>query len=142
MQMIAGLALACIFQPAHVMETSTFPEPTPERKIEDTWAAHQMLNTTNFCPGSTITSWFIGGLNYQIEHHLFPNVCHVHYPKISAIVRHTAEEYDLPYNVHKTFLGAIIEHGKMLKQLGVMEYTPAPTEPLRAYKPSLVSESA
>jgi linoleoyl-CoA desaturase len=141
MQMIAGLALACIFQPAHVMETSTFPEPTSDRKIEDSWAAHQMLNTTNFCPGSTITSWFIGGLNYQIEHHLFPHVCHVHYPQISAIVRHTAEEYDLPYNVEKTFLGAIIEHGKMLKLLGEMEYEPAPPQPVKAHKSSLISQS-
>ncbi len=121
MHMIAGLALACIFQPAHVMETSTFPEPTNERKIEENWAVHQLLNTTNFCPNSTITSWFIGGLNYQIEHHLFPHVCHVHYPKLSPIVASVAKEYNLPYNVQRTFMQAIIEHGKMLRNLGRLE---------------------
>jgi linoleoyl-CoA desaturase len=118
MHMMAGLGLACIFQPAHVMETSTFPEPTPARKMEDSWAVHQLLNTTNFCPGSKVTAWFIGGLNYQIEHHLFPQICHIHYPKISAIVAETAREYNLPYNVQKTFFHAILEHGRMLKVLG------------------------
>ena len=118
MHMMAGLGLACIFQPAHVMETSTFPDPPPTRKMEDSWAVHQLLNTTNFSPGSTVTAWFIGGLNYQIEHHLFPNICHVHYPRIARIVAETAKEYQLPYNVQKTFLGAIIEHGKMLRTLG------------------------
>jgi linoleoyl-CoA desaturase len=118
MHMMAGLGLACIFQPAHVMESSTFPTPTPARRIEDSWAAHQLLNTTNFSPDSKITAWFIGGLNYQIEHHLFPHVCHIHYPKIAPIVARTAKEFNLPYNVQKTFAHALWEHGKMLKTLG------------------------
>lgn len=118
MHMMAGLGLACIFQPAHVMETSSFPEPTPARKMEDSWAVHQLFNTTNFCPDSKVTAWFIGGLNYQIEHHLFPQICHIHYPKIAAIVAETAREHNLPYNVQKTFFHAIWEHGKMLKVLG------------------------
>jgi linoleoyl-CoA desaturase len=86
--------------------------------MEDSWAVHQLLNTTNFSPGSKVTAWFIGGLNYQIEHHLFPQICHIHYPKISAIVAETAREYNLPYNVQKTFIHAIWEHGRMLKVLG------------------------
>src|SRR5690606_7766787 len=83
MHMVAGLALACIFQPAHVMQTSEFPTPGQDNKMENNWAIHQLLNTTNFSPGSKITAWFIGGLNYQIEHHLFPHVCHIHYPNLS-----------------------------------------------------------
>src|SRR5690606_35706612 len=89
MHMLAGLGLACVFQPAHVMETSTFPDPHPTRKMEDSGAVHQLLNTTNFARGSKVTAWFIGGLNYQIEHHLFPQICHIHYPKLSAIVSQT-----------------------------------------------------
>ena len=118
MHMIAGLSLALIFQPAHVMETSSFPDPPPTRKMEDTWAVHQLLNTTNFGTGSTITGWFIGGLNFQIEHHLFPNICHIHYPKIAPIVEQVAKEYNLPYNVQPTFAHAIFEHGRMLMILG------------------------
>ncbi|HRO42181.1 MAG TPA: acyl-CoA desaturase [Flavipsychrobacter sp.] len=118
MHMMAGLGLACIFQPAHVMETSTYPEPTPARKVEDTWAVHQVLNTTNFAPDSSVTAWFIGGLNYQIEHHLFPQICHIHYPKIAPIVEKTAQEFNIPYNVQKTFAHALLEHRRMLKILG------------------------
>jgi len=118
MHMMAGLGLACVFQPAHVMETSTFPVPPENRKMEESWAVHQVLNTTNFAPDSKLTAWFIGGLNYQIEHHLFPHICHIHYPKIAPIVAKTAKEYNIPYNVQKTFAGALAEHGKMLKLLG------------------------
>ena len=63
-------------------------------------------------------SWFIGGLNYQIEHHLFPGICHVHYADISKIVKKTAYDYDLPYNCQVNFFQAIIAHGKMLYSLG------------------------
>lgn len=118
MHMVAGLALACIFQPAHVMETSEFPTPDMDNRMENNWAIHQLLNTTNFSPGSKVTAWFIGGLNYQIEHHLFPNVCHVHYPRLSGIVKSVAESYNLPYNVQPNFMTALWMHGRMLKQLG------------------------
>jgi linoleoyl-CoA desaturase len=118
MHLIAGISLACIFQPAHVMETSDYSLPSPERKMQNNWAAHQLLNTTNFAPKSTFTSWFIGGLNYQIEHHLFPHVCHVHYPKISGIVKEIAEENGLPYNVQPTVLEALKLHARQLRALG------------------------
>lgn len=118
MHMVAGLSLACIFQPAHVMETSEYPLPTEDNKIENNWAAHQVLNTTNFAPNNKIVSWFIGGLNFQIEHHLFPHVCHVHYPKLSAIVKRAAERHGLPYNVQPTVTRALAEHGRMLRILG------------------------
>jgi len=114
MHFIAGLALSCIFQLAHVMEGAEFPAPTEEKKMANNWAVHQVLNTINFSPRSKIMSWFIGGLNFQIEHHLFPHICHVHYPKLSKIVQHTA----IPYQVEPTFVTALITHGKMLKKLG------------------------
>lgn len=121
MHLVAGISLACIFQPAHVMETSTFPYPPEDRKMESCWAAHQVLNTTNFAPGSRLAAWFMGGLNYQIEHHLFPHICHIHYPKLSGIVQRVAKEHNIPYNVQPTVLKAIIEHGRMLKMLGKEE---------------------
>lgn len=118
MHVVAGLSLAMIFQPAHVMETSSFQAPDSNMKMEDDWAKHQLLNTTNYAPGSKLTAWFIGGLNYQIEHHLFPHVCHIHYPEISKIVKNVAIRYELPYNEQPTFARAIAEHGRMLKILG------------------------
>ncbi len=118
MQMLAGLLLACIFQLAHVMETSEFPEPTEQNRMENSWAVHQLLNTANFAPRNRILSWFIGGLNYQIEHHLFPQICHMHYPRLSVIVKEAAAEHNLPYNVQPTFRMALREHAMMLKKLG------------------------
>jgi linoleoyl-CoA desaturase len=76
------------------------------------------MTTSDYAPGSKVFSWLIGGLNYQVEHHLFPNICHVHYPKIAAIVKETAKQYNIPYNVKSSFLLAVIDHGKMLRNLG------------------------
>ena len=118
MHFVAGLALSCIFQLAHVMEDAEFPEPLENNKMENNWAVHQVLNTINFSPRSRIMSWFIGGLNYQIEHHLFPHICHVHYPQLSKIVKRTATEWGIPYQEEPTFVSALIEHGRMLKKLG------------------------
>jgi len=114
----AGLALSCIFQLAHVLETSEFPLPPDDRKMENNWAIHQLLNTANFSPRSRIMYWFIGGLNYQVEHHLFPWISHVHYPKIAVIVKRTAQEYGLPYKEMPNFVNALVQHGRMLRKMG------------------------
>jgi linoleoyl-CoA desaturase len=118
MHVMAGLGLACIFQPAHVVETSDYSPPNDERKMEHSWAVHQVMNTANFAPNNKLVCWFIGGLNFQIEHHLFPHICHVHYPKLSRIVASVAAEHNIPYNVMPTFRSALYAHGKMLKRLG------------------------
>lgn len=118
---ICGLVLALIFQPAHVVPVSDFPEPDPTGNIEEDWAVSQLLNTANFAQKSRWFSWYVGGLNYQIEHHLFPNICHVHYRKISEIVRDTAFEYNLPYYSYKTFMGALAAHTRLLYKLGTRE---------------------
>lgn len=123
MQFICGLLLALIFQPAHVIEETDFFDPRDNNgSMENNWAIHQMKTTANFANRSVIFSWFIGGLNYQIEHHLFPNICHVHYRKISQIVRETAEEFNIPYNHHRTFLHALRSHFTLLHKLGTGEY--------------------
>lgn len=123
MHFVAGLTLAAIFQPAHVVPTSAFQEPV-DGKIKLDWAANQLMNTANFAPKARLFSWYVGGLNYQIEHHLFPNICHVHYRKISHIVRDTAFEYNLPYYSYTTFLQALHGHAKMLYKLGKYEDAP------------------
>ncbi len=115
---VAGLGLSCIFQLAHVLESSEFPLPTGDRKIENNWAIHQLMNTADFSPRSRIMYWFIGGLNYQVEHHLFPHISHVHYPEISKIVKRTAEQFGLPYQVMPNFMVALVKHGRMLRKMG------------------------
>ncbi len=121
MHLIAGFSLAVVFQPAHVVGTSEFPTPNEAHKIENSWAVHQVLNTADFAPDNKLVSFFIGGLNYQIEHHLFPQICHIHYPEIAKIVKRTAEEFNIPYIVNPTFRGAILEHARMLYTLGRVE---------------------
>ena len=118
MHFIAGVVLAMIFQPAHVMEPSDFTLPDDTGSVENSWAIHPLRTTTNFAPNAKLFSWYVGGLNFQIEHHLFPNICHIHYKKISSIVENTAKEVGLPYHVQPTFIKAVSEHTKMLKILG------------------------
>lgn len=121
MHVVAGLFLSCIFQPAHIMETSEFAIPAQsggKQQMENSWAIHEVMNTTDFSPNSRILSWFIGGLNYQIEHHLFSGICNVHFRKIAPIVKEVAAEYGIPYHVQPSFFRALAEHAKMLKKLG------------------------
>ena len=115
---VAGFILAIIFQPAHVAEGTEFPLPNESLTLENSWAVHQLLTTTNFGNKSRWFSWYVGGLNFQIEHHLFPNICHVHYRNIAGIVRKTAEEFRLPYKSYNTFAEALRGHGRLLRQLG------------------------
>jgi len=119
MHSICGIILALVFQCAHIIEETHFYEPAEDdESMENSWAIHQLKTTANFANTSTIFSWLIGGLNYQIEHHLFPNICHVHYKNISGIVKSTTHEYDLPYHQHVTFYGALKSHFSYLDQLG------------------------
>lgn len=118
MHYVAGFILAVIFQPAHVVEGTEFPMPDSSGNVENTWAVHQVATTTNFANTSRLFSWYVGGLNYQIEHHLFPMVCHVHYRKLSPIVRATASEFNVPYKSLPTFVQALRGHCRLLKELG------------------------
>lgn len=118
MHLVSGFVLTIIFQTAHVMPGSLYPLPDEMGNMEYNWAVHQLHTTSDYSPKSRIFSWMIGGLNYQIEHHLFPNVSHVHYKKLSVIVRETAQKYGLPYSVQPNFIMALRSHTRMLKQLG------------------------
>lgn len=127
MHFILGFLLGCVFQTAHVMETSAFPHVDETGNLENNWAVHQLLTTTNYAPNNRLLSWFVGGLNYQVEHHLFPNICHIHYRDISKIVKETAEEYKLPYYTLPSFRSALLIHHRMLRALG--NGTAVPSEP-------------
>jgi len=118
MQFIAGFLLSVIFQTAHVVPSSEFPQPDSTGSVSNEWAINQLYNTSNFAPKSCFMSWYIGGLNFQIEHHLFPNICHIHYKQISKIVKQTAIEYNLPYYSYSTFFQAVRDHFKLLQKLG------------------------
>lgn len=122
MHLVSGMALALIFQPAHVIEDTDFFLPDEDISVENNWAIHQLKTTSNFANKSIFFSWFVGGLNFQIEHHLFPNICHIHYKKIAPIVKQTAKEFNVPYYEYKTFTGALYSHFKVLYQLGVGTY--------------------
>lgn len=119
MHYTAGLILSIVFQLAHVVDETTNPIPNAEGEIENTWAIHQLYTTANFAPRNRIVNWFTGGLNHQIEHHLFPHISHVHYGKIAEIIKQTASECNLPYHEFKTTRGAIIAHFKHLRDLGM-----------------------
>ena len=118
MHFITGLITSLIFQAAHIVPDTSFPIPDEEGIISNNWSFHQLATTTNFAPRSRYFSWLIGGLNYQIEHHLMPNICHVHYRKLAPIVQMTAQEFGIPYHIKKTFAAALWDHTKMLYMLG------------------------
>ncbi len=120
MHFVAGVLITVIFQLAHTVEGTDHPLPNESGIIENDWAIHQMRTTANFSPDNKWLSWYIGGLNYQVEHHLFPGISHVHYPKIASIVRKTAEEYGIPYMVKDTFWQALRSHVATLKRFGRM----------------------
>lgn len=122
MHFLGGLILALVFQPAHVIQETEFFQPDDEGSVENNFFIHQLLTTSNFANGHRMFSWFVGGLNYQIEHHLFPNICHVHYRAIAPIVQKTAEEYNIPYYNHRTFGRALKSHYSLLNALGTGAY--------------------
>jgi len=113
-----GLVLGLVFQLAHLVEQTSFPEPEDGNNLPDAWAQHQMRTTANFARKSAIATFICGGLNCQVEHHLFPKICHIHYPAISDIVKETALEHGLPYHENPTFFSAIRSHSQFLKKMG------------------------
>jgi linoleoyl-CoA desaturase len=118
MHYTAGIILSVVFQLAHITEDTINPHPNEEGEIENTWAIHQLLTTVNFAPKNWIVNWYTGGLNHQIEHHIFPNISHIHYGKIAEFVKQTAAECELPYFEYQTMRSAVIAHFKHLKELG------------------------
>jgi len=117
---VQGVALSVVFQMAHCVEEAAFPQPCPETgRIESSWAVHQVETTVDFAPRSRLLSWLVGGLNFQIEHHLFPQICHVHYPELAKLVEETCREFGLKYKAYKTFLAGVASHYRWLRRMGL-----------------------
>ena len=110
--------MSVVFQLAHLVEGTDMVIPNADGVVEQEWVIHELQTTSNFARNNRLLSWFVGGLNFQIEHHLFPNICHVHYQKISPIVEKTAKEYGLKYNLKPSFTQALLSHIKVLRRLG------------------------
>lgn len=124
--LVLGVVLSVVFQLAHAVEEAAFPEVLPDGALDAGWAAHQVRTTVDFCRGNRMVTWLVGGLNFQIEHHLFPHVSHVHYPAISRVVERTCREYGVAYREHPTFLAGMASHYRWLKRMGAAK--PAVTE--------------
>lgn len=119
MTLVAGFILSIVFQLAHTVEHTHFPMPDEfSGKMEDEWAIHQLKTTANFATKNRFISWFVGGLNFQIEHHLFPKISHIHYPAISKIIKQACKEYNIAYVEYPRMYQAVISHVSFLKQMG------------------------
>jgi linoleoyl-CoA desaturase len=117
--LVAGLVLSLVFQLAHTVEHTAFPVPDAETgRLEDEWAVHQIKTTANFATNNKLVSWLVGGLNFQIEHHLFPKISHVHYPAISKIIKQACQEYGIHYIEYPRVRYAVASHVAFLKQMG------------------------
>jgi len=125
MHLTAGAILGIVFQLAHVVEGAEHLNPDDTGTMDSAWMIHEMRTTSNFGRGNRLLSWYVGGLNYQVEHHLFPRVCSVHYPAISPIVEEVARECGVPYHAQPTFMAAVRSHLRMLKMLGTGDPVPA-----------------
>ncbi len=116
---VQGVILSVVFQLAHCVEEADFPMPREDTgRMESTFAAHQIETTVDFARGNRLLSWLLGGLNFQIEHHLFPQVCHVHYTALAPIVENTCAEFGLRYRANKTFRAGLASHFRWLRRMG------------------------
>jgi linoleoyl-CoA desaturase len=115
-----GIVISMVFQLAHTVDEVSFPLPdTTTNKMEDEWAVHQLKTTANFATKNSVVTWLAGGLNYQIEHHLFPKISHIHYPALSEIVKRTSEEFGLKYQEFPKMRQAIVSHIMYLRRMGM-----------------------
>lgn len=114
---VAGVTLAIVFQLAHAVDGTAFPSVESDR-MSSTFSEHQLATTSNFAPHNRLLTWYVGGLNFQVEHHLFPTIAHAHYPALARIVRERAEREGVPHLSHPTFFAAIRAHYRHLKSLG------------------------
>ncbi len=112
-----GLTISIVFQLAHVVEGTRFHNGS-EGDIQQDWAIHQLSTTSNFGTSSKLLFWVLGGLNFQIEHHLFPKISHIHYPAISRIVKETCQEYQIAYHEYSSMFKAVVSHLLHLRRLG------------------------
>jgi len=118
--LVAGIVLSVVFQAAHCVEEAEFPLPREDTgRIEDAWAIHQAETTVDFARSSRVLAWLVGGLNFQIEHHLFPRISHVNYPAISRLVEETCRDFGVKYAEHRSFRAGMASHFRWLRRMGL-----------------------
>lgn len=113
---ICGLCLAIVFQLAHVVEETDF-KTISDYKVKEEWMIHQLQSTANFSTNNPVLTWLLGGLNFQVEHHLFPKISHIHYPALNKIVRETCSEFNIKYHEHSSIIHAFKSHIQVIKAL-------------------------
>ncbi len=119
---VQGVVLSVVFQLAHCVEEAAFPMPAENTgRMETAWAVHQVETTVDFARKSRLLSWLIGGLNFQIEHHLFPRICHVNYPALSKVVEETCRDFAVKYTEHPTLGAGLASHFRWLRRMGRQE---------------------
>ncbi|WP_266160485.1 fatty acid desaturase family protein [Dyella silvatica] len=128
---VAGLLLALVFQMAHVVEQAEFPLPNEQSQQMDTpWAIHQLETTVDFARDNRVLSWLVGGLNFQVAHHLFVRISHIHYPAIARIIEDTCREFGQPYHAHRSFAAGIASHYRWLRRMGLPTAAALPIAPV------------
>jgi linoleoyl-CoA desaturase len=117
--LVLGLVLGIFFQLAHINTDTAFPQPVGSPPhIDNEWAVHQVETTADFAPHNWLLNFYVGGLNFQIEHHLLPHICSMNYPRLAPIVRATCEEFGVPYKCFPTWREAMASHVRELRLLG------------------------
>ncbi len=117
---LVGVVLAVVFQLAHCVEEAAFPMLAPGTdRVANAWAAHQVSASVDFAPNNRLITWYLGGLNFQIEHHLFPYICHIHYPRLAGIVQAVCAEFEVRYTVHPRLSTALASHWRWLRRMGL-----------------------
>lgn len=118
---VLGLFLSVVFQLAHTVEEAAFLVPQHDTKqIDNAWAIHQVETTVNFSKHNPVMTWLLGGLNFQVEHHLFPKICHVNYPFMSKVVMETCQEFGVNYVQHPSFWAGMTSHFRWLRRMGTL----------------------
>jgi linoleoyl-CoA desaturase len=112
--------MAVTFQLAHCVEEADFVAPEQLSASRRVWAVHEVETTVDFCPRNPLLTWVLGGLNFQIEHHLFPGIPHTHYARIAEIVQRNALRHGVRYTVHRSLREALRSHYRHLRTLGRM----------------------
>ena len=113
---VCGISLATVFQLAHVVSETEF-KTIDASMVEEEWMIHQIQSTANFATKSNVLTWLLGGLNFQVEHHLFPRICHIHYPALNKIVQQTCAEYNIKYNEFASFQDAFSSHVRVIRAM-------------------------
>lgn len=117
--LVLGGSLSIVFQLPHCVEDAEFPIPGKDTgRMERPWAVHQAYVTVDYDRRNPLATWLFGGLNFHKEHHLFPTICHIHYPAITKIVEETCRDHRIKYSEHKSFGAGIIAHYLWLRKMG------------------------